>query len=55
MHEEAVDEYIRNLKCCGNCKYYFTLDCPIHSDIDPNRICDNWTFDEMTHNYRLVT
>lgn len=54
MHEEAIDEYVKNLRCCGNCRYYFTLECPVHSDIDPDRICDDWTFDGGTFEKRKI-
>jgi hypothetical protein len=64
MHEEAIDEYVKNLRCCGNCGYYLTPDCPMHEEIpdsasvysDPNscEVCDNWTFDRRTAKDRMT-
>jgi hypothetical protein len=68
MHEGAIGEYVKNLQCCGNCKHYFTVDCPLREEIDcypdstpiysatePDEVCDKWTFDKIAFKDRLVT
>jgi hypothetical protein len=60
MHKEAIDEYIKNLRCCGNCKYYQEIECPmavfpVLLFPKPDEVCDNWTFDGRTHADRLST
>jgi hypothetical protein len=67
MHEEAINEYIKNLRCCGNCGHYLTHDCPmreeidcypdstpIYSDPDSCEVCDNWTYDGRTSKERMI-
>lgn len=62
-----IDEYVKNLRCCGNCKHYFTVNCPlreeidcypdstpIYSDTEPDEICDDWAFDGRTYVGRLT-
>jgi hypothetical protein len=47
-------DYIRNLKCCGNCKFYCTSECLNPHDVKPNIICDNWMFDESSLEERTI-
>jgi hypothetical protein len=63
-----LEEETTSLKCCGNCKHYFTVDCPlreeidcypdstpIYSDTEPDEVCANWTFDRRTAKDRMTS
>jgi len=66
MRKEAIDEDIKNLRCCGNCDYcdyYLTNDCPMREDPDStsiysglefDEVCDNWAFDGITYEERRI-
>jgi hypothetical protein len=45
---KRLEAEVEGMKCCGNCKYFSSYDCPLHWSCEPNEYCDNWQSDELT-------
>jgi len=49
-------QVLENLKCCGNCEYYFdsrVWDKVCLSGDQENKYCENWKYDGLTREDRI--
>jgi hypothetical protein len=45
---------IKDLKCCGNCKYFFPLFCTFfQKKINPEKYCNKWQYDNLKQENRI--
>jgi hypothetical protein len=64
--DSPFNDFIQNLKCCGNCSHYSCGDlddmvntgytyCTIKKErgLYPSWVCDNWSWDGVTYKRRL--